>query len=393
MVESVPERLHGPLDGVARLAPLIREHAERSERESQLATEVVEAFHEAGLFRVLLPLEMKGSGLTIPETLRVYEAVARIDGSCGWNLAICADGPVFGHFLPHATYDEIFGDPRALIGGSLNPMSTRAVRCDGGWRFSGKATFVSGSAQLTWVMSSGIVFRDGAPEMGSNGIPVMRSGVLPKRVCTVLDTWSVSGMRGTGSNDCAFEDVFVPDAFTFDWPDPRSSWQRGAFAAVPLVTQLGGGLASVALGIAQHAIDALVELATTKVPAATRATLCERPLAQIQVAQAEGLLQAGRAYLWSANEEAWRRGEAGAPFGAPERAAARLASVTAAKLAAQAVDLVYDAAGATSIQKSSPIERCWRDVHAVTQHVILSTGRFEIVGRVLFGLDPGAPII
>lgn len=136
-----------------------------------------------------------------------------------------------------------------------------------------------------------------------------------------------------------------------------------------------------------------MDLAVTKVPTATRASLRERPLAQIQIAQAEGLVQAARAYLLAANEEVWRRGAAGADFDAPARAAARLASVTAARLAAQAVDLVFDAAGATSIQTSCVIERCWRDAHAITQHVILSTGRFEVVGRVLFGLDPGSPII
>ena len=75
------------------------------------------------------------------------------------------------------------------------------------------------------------------------------------------------------------------------------------------------------------------------------------------------------------------------------RAAARLSSVTAAKLAAQAVDLVHDAAGMNAVQTSGAIQRCWRDLHTITQHVILSTGRFEVVGRVLFGLPPGSPII
>lgn len=119
----------------------------------------------------------------------------------------------------------------------------------------------------------------------------------------------------------------------------------------------------------------------------------ERSLAQSQFAQAEGWLQAGRAYLYQAYADAWREGSGGATFDARRRAATRLASLTAVKLAAQAVDLVHDAAGASSIQTSCEIERCWRDVHAMTQHVILSTGRFEVVGRVLWGLEPGSPII
>lgn len=392
MTAILEDRAAGYIERVRQLAPLIREHAERAEREAQLSPEVVEACREAGLFRIFLPKRLGGGELTVPESLRVYEAVARIDGSAGWNTAICSGGPLFGHFIAREAFEEIFGDPRSIAAGSLNPMTTQAVRAPGGWRFSGKATYVSGSAQASWIMTSALILKDGAPQF-IDGIPVVRSGMFPMRHCRILKTWSVSGMSGTGSNDCVFDDVFVPDAFTYDWPDPKSSWTSGAFATIPLATQLGGALVAVALGVAQHAIDAFMELAMTKVPTATRATLRERPLAQIQLAQAEGLVRAARAYLSQVNEDVWRQGETGATFDAAARAAARLASVTAARLAAQAVDLIYDAAGATAIQTTCDIERCWRDAHAITQHVILSTGRFEIVGRVLLGLDPGSPII
>jgi hypothetical protein len=92
----------------------------------------------------------------------------------------------------------------------------------------------------------------------------------------------------------------------------------------------------------------------------------------------------------------WRRGAERRPFDVHARAAARLASVTAVKLAAQAVDLVHDAAGMNAVKTSGDIQRCWRDVHTITQHVILATARYEVVGRVLFGRgapssDDGAP--
>lgn len=385
-------RLGWYLDQLHELAPLVRDQADRSEQAAQLAPDIVEAFHRTGLFRCMLPGELGGGDLSVPDSLRVFEAAGRLDGSSGWNLAICADGPLFAHYLPRQSYDEIFADPRALIGGSLNPMQTRVVPDDGGWRFSGKATYVSGSAQINWIMVAGFELEDGSPQL-VDGVPLMRAGLFPMRHCRVLDTWSVSGMRGTGSNDCVFADVLVADRFTYRWPEPHTEWKGGPFAAIPLTLQLGGALAAVVLGAARHALDALDELAAVKVPAGTRATLRDRPLAQIQRAQAEGLVGAARAYLFQTYDDAWRAGAAGARFDNGARAAARLASVTAVKLAAQAVDLVHDAAGATSIQTACPIERCWRDVHAMTQHIILSTGRFEIIGRVLFGLDPGTPII
>ena len=393
--EKVGENAGGVEEYVARaraLAPVIRAHADRSERESRLAPEIVEAFHAAGLFRILLPESMNGGGLSIPESLQVFEEVAKLDASSAWNLAICADGPIFGHFVERAAFEEIFSDPRAVLVGSLNPAGSRAVPCDGGWRFSGKANYLSGSGQASWVMSSGLVFRDGKLEL-ANGAPRMRTMLFPIQHCKFQDTWNVTGMRGTGSHDCTYEDVFVADAFTYEWPDPKPTWASGAFGRIPLPTQLGGALATVALGVAQHVLDAFAELATSKVRLGDRAPLRDRPLAQIQLAQATGWVRAARAYLHQANDDVWRRGEASVPFDVGARAAARLASVTAVKLCAQAVDLVHDAVGMTAVQSGHDIERGWRDIHTLSQHVILGTGRYEVIGRIMLGLDPGSPII
>jgi len=393
MDRLLSERARPYFEKVEKIGPVIREHADRAEREAQMAREVADAFHEAGLFRILLPRELGGGELTIPDSLRICEEVARIDGSTGWNLAICVGGPMFGYNLSRAAFEKIWGDPRAVSAGSLNPATTRVIAAEGGgWRFSGKATYASASAHATYLMAAGMVMRDGAPQI-VDGFPVMRAGMFPIRHAKILNTWSTAGMRGTGSNDCVFEDVIVPDEFTFDWLNAKSPWHRGTFANIPLQLQFVGGLVSVVLGTARHALDALNEIAQAKVPAATRAPLRERSIAQVQFAQAEGLLRAARAYFYNCNDEIWRKGEAGERFSIEDRAHARLAVVTAAKLAVQAVDLVADAAGMSSAQTSCPIERCWRDVHTASQHVLMNTARFEVVGRVLFGLDPGSPVI
>jgi alkylation response protein AidB-like acyl-CoA dehydrogenase len=392
MDRLLSERARPYFEKAQKLAPIIREHADRAERDAQMPREVIDAFHDAGLLRIHIPRNMGGGELTIPDSLRLCEEVARIDGSAGWNLAICSGGPMFGYNLSRAAFEKIYGDPLGVSAGSLNPATTRVVPADGGWRFSGKATYASASGHATYLMAAGMVLRDGAPEM-VDGFPMMRAGLFPIKHAKILNTWSTAGMRGTGSNDCEFDNVFVPDEFTFDWLNAKSPWQRGPFKNIPLQLQFVGGLVSVVLGTARHALDSLNEIAQAKVPAATRATLRERPLAQIQYAQAEGLLHAARAYFYGCNDEIWRKGETGKSFSIQDRAHARLAVVTAAKLAVQAVDLVADAAGMNSAQTSCPIERCWRDVHTATQHVLMNTSRFEVVGRVLFGLDPGSPVI
>ncbi|MGH7924916.1 MAG: acyl-CoA dehydrogenase family protein, partial [Candidatus Binatus sp.] len=383
MDQLISERARPYFEKVQRLAPIIREYADRAEREAQMPREVAEAFHQAGLFRVLLPRAMGGGEVTIPDLLRLCEEVSRIDGSVGWNLAICSGGPLFGYNLSRAAFEKIYGDPRGVTAGSLNPMTTQIVAMEGGWRFSGRATYASAAAHASYLMAAGMVLRDGAPQI-VDGVPVLRAGLFPIKHVKMLDTWSTAGMRGTGSNDCTFENVFVPDEFTFDWLNAKSPWQSGPLDNIPLPLQFAGGLAAVVLGTARHALDALNEIAQAKVPAATRATLRERPIAQTQYAQAEGLLRAGRAYFYNCNDEIWRKGEAGESFSLEDRALVRLGVVTAVKLAVQAVDLVADAAGMNSALTSCPIERCWRDVHTASQHVLMNTARFEVVGRVLF---------
>ena len=160
-----------------------------------------------------------------------------------------------------------------MSAGSLNPATTRVVAAEGGWRFSGKATYASASAHATYLMAAGMVLRDGAPQI-VDGFPVMRAGLFPIKHAKILNTWSTAGMRGTGSNDCVFDNVFVPDEFTFDWLNAKSPWQRGPFENIPLQLQFVGGLVSVVLGTARHALDALNEIAQAKVPAATRAQPC-----------------------------------------------------------------------------------------------------------------------
>src|SRR5262245_39865660 len=104
-------RLEEYLERVRRLEPLIRDHADAAEPAGQIAPPVIEALHDAGLFRTLLPGRMGGGDLTIPEALRVFEATARLDASVGWNLSILGGGPIFGHFLAREAYDDIFADP------------------------------------------------------------------------------------------------------------------------------------------------------------------------------------------------------------------------------------------------------------------------------------------
>src|SRR5579863_5292140 len=131
MSEFVSDRSRPYFDKIPTLAPIIREHADRAEREAQMTREVADAMHQAGMFRIFLPRSMGGGELTIPESLHLIESVASIDASVGWNLAICSGGPLFGQYLSRDAFENIFADPRAVSAGSLNPATAQATQVEG----------------------------------------------------------------------------------------------------------------------------------------------------------------------------------------------------------------------------------------------------------------------
>ena len=73
MDRLLSERARPYFEKAQKLAPIIREHADRAEREAQMPREVIDAFHDAGLLRILLPRQMGGGELTIPDSLRLCE--------------------------------------------------------------------------------------------------------------------------------------------------------------------------------------------------------------------------------------------------------------------------------------------------------------------------------
>jgi alkylation response protein AidB-like acyl-CoA dehydrogenase len=376
MATSLADRLAPQLEKVAAVAAVARDTADWAEAHSRPADEFVAALREAGLFRLLVPSDLGGPELSPWEIGPIFEAMARVDGSAGWTLAL-GQGQAAQLVTPEV-FRELFADPKLTMAGSLNPAHVRMVKVDGGYRFTGRGTYVSGCTHATWMLAAAALTEDGALKL-VDGAPVIRAGVLPMKDCVIPETWNVMGMRGTGSHDVEFNDVFVPEDLTFAHADALAN--------------LGASLAPVALGVARHAIDAFIDLATAKKPTGSRALLSERATAQAQLGEAEGYLQAARSLFYETAAEAEARRIANREPSDAERARQRLGSVMAAQLSARVVDLIYEAAGLTSASNEQPIGRCWRDVHVIRQHITLATTRYEVVGRVLLGMPHASPLI
>jgi alkylation response protein AidB-like acyl-CoA dehydrogenase len=194
-------------------------------------------------------------------------------------------------------------------------------------------------------------------------------------------------LRGTGSHDYAVSGLFVPRARAISFDSaPRAP---GPLYRLPRQALLDNMMAALPLRIARTAIDSLVEIAAGgKRPAGVGAPLAERTTVQADVARAEPLFLSGRALLYDSVAQSWEAAQAGRELSVREVAVLRLARTHAV----QAVDLMYTDAGGAAIYTRNPLERCFRDIHTVTQHVSMNPSNYQVSGRVLLGLDPDRPL-
>jgi alkylation response protein AidB-like acyl-CoA dehydrogenase len=279
-----------------------------------------------------------------------------------------------------------------IVAGTLQPGGGRALPVDGGYVVTGRWRFGSGCDESDWMVGSFEIFDGDQPRRGSDGAPAFWRGFFPAADCTVLDTWDVTGMRGTGSHDWSVTELFVPERRTVRAGVPfANQWQRwpGTIFGLPAHGFIGAHQSAVATGIARAGIDALTELAGSKVPRAQTGLLREQAQVQEAVGRAEALLGAAQAYRTAVTADIWETVMAGRPATHEQRARCRIAASYAADSAMQAVDLMYRAGGTTSIEWNHRLARCWRDVHVVGQAITVLPEYYMLGGRLFLGLDPG----
>jgi alkylation response protein AidB-like acyl-CoA dehydrogenase len=236
------------------------------------------------------------------------------------------------------------------------------------------------------------VFDGDTPRRRPNGDQEVRIAYFsPKSLGRIVDTWNVSGMRGTGSHDIVVDDAFVPEEHTFSALDTRAR-VTGPMNRMHGFDLAGCGFCCVGLGVARAALDAFVELAQSKIPRSAPGLLRDRVMVQAQVGEAEALLRSGRALLFDVVEEMWNTVLARDLVTESQRSDLRMAMTHAAQNAARATHMVCVAAGTTSIFESSPLERYARDAEVVTRHNQLQFVNYEAVGRTLLGLESNSPL-
>lgn len=375
------------LPKIQDLRAVIDAHAEHSDEQRHLAAEIAHAMADAGLYRVAVPRSLGGYECHAIDQIKTIEAVSELHGSSGWNLMIGIENMgILGAYYQRDVLKPLYDDPRLIIAGTLNPLGT-AVRVDGGYRVSGRWPFASGVHNATYFWSQSIVHENGERVRDGSGYELCES-MVPVADVEIIDTWQVSGLRGSGSHDVELHELFVPDQF-ITRIGKMQPLESGTLYRLPVYSRLAYNKVGVATGIARSAIRHFRQLAVTKKPRATFAPLSHRPDAQRAMAEAERLVGSSRSYVFETVSDLWDTVEKGDVPERQQRARLQLACSGAASESVRAVEMLHSAAGASANFLSNPLERCMRDVMVVRQHIMVSPQYTDAIGRVLMGLESG----
>ncbi|MFF7311746.1 acyl-CoA dehydrogenase family protein [Streptomyces sp. NPDC008137] len=389
LLESTPSRSHdhaGEHSVLGRVRAHLPEIAARSaeaEAARAVPAEIIAALRDAGVFRMSLPRAWGGEQLGLVESARVVREISEADGSTGWTVQAASMAWFFVRSLPRETLEtEVFGDGAdLLLRGAIAPKG-RAVPVEGGYRLSGRWPLASGSFTPDWMLAGFVV--EGAPPL-PDGRPDLRIALLRPGQVTFLDTWDAVGLRATQSTDFTMDDVFVPERFT--GPLTGGNNIPAPFYDLPY-TATGASHDAVVIGCLEGALGDLAELAATKRPAFNPGVVIgEDPVFQEKFAELHLRTVALSALLEQTGRTVMDRALAG-----EEPTPAEWFGYTGSHQhihheGSRILNEIMTLSGSSGLYSGNPIQRRWRDVRCVSQHVAGNNGSLRRLGAVLAGRE------
>ena len=372
------------LEAAERAAELLSGRAAEIEAARRLPPDIADALAGLGLMRLLTPAAYGGAELHPAAFFRVIERLARADASAAWCSFIACTSSLVAAWLDEAAAAPLFGRPALKAAGVFAPRGT-ARRDGNGYRVSGRWAWGSGVSHADIVVVGCLVpGADGRPETLASGAPRVLSVVVDAAHVRTLDNWTSFGLCGTGSGEFEIAETWVPATRTACLVDQAPVVGTPLYR-FPVFGLLALAIGAVAAGISRLALDEFVALAAGKVPQGGQRALAQRATVQEAVARAEAQWRAARAFVLEAVDAAWREAEHEGAIGVAARRDMRLAVTHLVHAAAAVVDRVHTLAGGDAIFAASPLQRCLRDVHVATQHMMVGESTFELAGRLLLG--------
>lgn len=377
-------------DNATSLLPMLKARRREIDEARHLPQDIAEAMADFGFYRLVTPTELGGLGMSPRLFCEVCEILGTASGAAGWCVFIGSTSQYLFGALPQPQLEAMLNNPNVITSGVFADSGTaRYEERDGqaGYLIDGHWRFGSGCQNAEWI-SGGIheVDVEGAPVNREQ--PLSRVFFKPDEI-EFVDNWHVSGLRGTGSCDYRVEDVWVPDD-RLSTSIEHTKWITEPIYQFPRFGLLSIPCGAIALGMAQASIDEIISLAKEKTPTGSRRTLAMRATLHRDIAIQEVALRAARELLYRTIDDAWVSAQSRSEE-LEQRRQLRTANIHAVTTAVGVIDRLYTIAGGSSIYETSCLQQHFRDIHVVSQHMMVAEPVMELAGRVLLELDDSAP--
>ncbi len=352
------------------LIPVLKERAQKAERDRCMPKETDFDFREAGFYRALQPARYGGLELDYGAQTMFARELGKACASSAWVGGILACHGWMAGMLPDEAQAEIWGDnPDVSVSTSFLPIGVKVERKGDILNVSGRWRFSSGVDHCRWAIVLVIV----PPENGE-GPPDPVFALIDLDDCLVEDTWNSAGLAGTGSNDIVVTDAEITPHRMMRVMDLRGEETDGSRAndsylyRLPLFAVFPFNIIGPALGAARGALDDVIEDLTSR-HSVTGADLSKAATVHTRIGQATALIDSADAMIEKIRANIIQKGRANEEFSMDERARYRLNLGHIAQSCCAAVDELLPLTGGRGLEKTHPMQRAWRDVHAVAQHI------------------------
>ncbi len=364
----------------------IREHGHEAEHLRDLHPRQLEIIFREKWFKMFVPKNFGGLALSLPEVLRIEEALAWADGSTAWVTTLCSGAGWFVGFLDPSLSAKIFHANDLCVAGSGNVSGTAEI-VNEGYKINGSWKYASGSLHATLFTANCAITENGKPKFGPDDKPLVKAfAFLPDEV-QILRSWNMMGMVATASHSFSITNLIVPvsRAFQIDAQHATSSKPLYRYPFLQLAeTTLTVNLS----GMAQRFLDLCEEKFNRGAAKAQgdRERNRRAPSKSVSPSEVEGSLSGAeddhitashrmesdfhsvRNSFYAAAEASWEHCKNGNEIPPSLLRDVSTTSRELSQICNRLVDTLYPLTGLSAADVSVEINRVWRNFHTAGQH-------------------------
>lgn len=326
---------------VARLRGLAAE----AETGGSLTAEQLAVCYEQGWFKLFVPVSYGGLGLTLPEAVRLEEELAFIDGSLGWTVTLCAGANLFVGYMDQAIARPIFSDPRVCFGGSGQATGVATAHGDR-YRVSGTWHYATGAPHLTHFTANCMI----------GDTDEVRSFFFPKEDVRVDEDWNAFGLRATASHSFAVDAVWVNRAQSF-LIAPEQATLDDPIYRYPFMQLAEATLAANTLGMTRHFMACVDSIGSG----------IAYEMNHVTVTNEESLSKK----FYSLLENTWAELLADNEIDPELQVSLSSTCHKLVRTCRESVLALYPHIGMMAADRSTVLNRIWRDLFTASQHSLL----------------------